>query len=157
MTPMPRRRGPPTALRIDTPQQNPLIAIALDDNPTSALSSDSDYSFFNPPQKSRSHRNMKKLSLTLPSAQSSSNSLLLTSSLPPSEPQSAVSAIPEIQHMERPRRPSVISLPTSANYTANTLLHRKEEEGSPAVPYADGPTQILPGIWLGSEDNGASY
>lgn len=55
--------------------------------------------------------------------------------------------------MERPRRPSVISLPASANPIPTTRLHRKGEDGSPAVPYADGPIQITPGIWLGSEDN----
>ncbi|KAF8213367.1 hypothetical protein K438DRAFT_1803859 [Mycena galopus ATCC 62051] len=72
---------------------------------------------------------MKKLSLNLSSAQSP-------------------------LRMERPRRPSVISLPPpSANPIPSTRLIRKGEDGSPAVPYADGPIQIIPGIWLGSEDN----
>lgn len=55
--------------------------------------------------------------------------------------------------MERPRRPSVISLPASANPIPSARLSRKVEDGSPTVPYADGPIQIIPGIWLGSEDN----
>ncbi|KAJ6627214.1 hypothetical protein B0H10DRAFT_1996099 [Mycena sp. CBHHK59/15] len=111
MSPMPRKRGPPTSLRINTP-------------------------------------NMKKLSLNLPSAQSSTNSLLSF------EPQSATSSIqPDRPRMERLRRPSIISLPATANPIPTTRLHRKVEDGSPTVPYADGPIQIIPGIWLGSEDN----
>ena len=61
----------------------------------------------------------------------------------------------EMPSTERPRRLSVVSLPTT-NPTA-TLAHRKEEEGSPTVPYLDGPTQIMPGIWLGSEDNARDW
>ncbi|KII93473.1 hypothetical protein PLICRDRAFT_100232 [Plicaturopsis crispa FD-325 SS-3] len=155
--PAPRKRGPPTALRIDTPVQNPHIALALSENPasTSTLSpttSESDFPFHNRPP--RSLRNMKKLSLTLPSAQSSTNSLLVT---PPEAPVSATSTHPEeAAIVGRPRRPSVISLP---NPSINPLLHRKEEDGggSPSVPYADGPLQIIPGIWLGSEDNARDW
>ncbi len=74
----------------------------------------------------RSIRNMNKLSLTLPDAPDAS-----PAPLPP-----------------RPRRPSVISLPAP---TPAALLARSEEH-DPDVPYADGPLQIIPGIWLGSED-----
>ena len=128
----PRRRGMVSSLRIEPPQQ---IALALGDSDSSPLSSaDSDY----PPFKER--KNMKKLSLTLPSAQSSSASL-------PPEP--ALSP-------RRPRRPSVISLP-AANPTIS-LLHRKDEDGgSESVPYADGPIQVIPGIWIGSEDNARDW
>ena len=52
----------------------------------------------------------------------------------------------------RPRRPSIISLPS-----VPSLLYRKEEEPSPTIPYADGPVQIIPGIWLGSEDNARDW
>lgn len=156
MPPMPRKRGPPASLRIDTPAQNTQILVAMGDSSASALSSatsESDYSPLPPSAKPKSLRNMKKLSLTLPSAQSSSNSLQL-----PSEPHSAVSiASPDPPRVERPRRPSVVSLPSTANPTANSLIHRKEEDGDPAVPYADGPTQIIPGIWLGSEDNARDW
>ncbi|KAF8078436.1 hypothetical protein FPV67DRAFT_1688178 [Lyophyllum atratum] len=150
----PRKRGPPASLRIDTPAHNPQIALALGDPSASALSSatsDSDFSPFPSSAKPKSLRNMKKLSLTLPSAQSSSNSLQLAS-----EPQSAVSvAAPELPRPDRPRRPSTISLPATTP-TANSLIHRKED-GDDAVPYADGPTQIIPGIWLGSEDNARDW
>ncbi|GLB36331.1 putative dual specificity phosphatase, catalytic domain [Lyophyllum shimeji] len=151
----PRKRGPPASLRIDTPAHNPTVALALGDSSASALSSatsDSDFSPFASSTKPKPLRNMKKLSLTLPSAQSSSNSLQLTS-----EPQSATSvAAPELLRPERPRRPSVISLPATANPTANSLIHRKED-GEDAVPYADGPLQIIPGVWLGSEDNARDW
>ncbi|KAJ7071311.1 hypothetical protein C8F01DRAFT_1206845 [Mycena amicta] len=123
----PMKRGPPTALRID-----------------SSATSDADYPPFNRPSKPRSLQNMKKLSLNLASAQSSATSL----SLPPASE-------PEPPRIERPRRPSVISLPpTTGNPLATT---RKVEDGSPTVPYLDGPIQIIPGIWLGSEENAKDW
>ena len=33
------------------------------------------------------------------------------------------------------------------------MLIRRDEGGSPTVPYPDGPIEILPNIWLGAEDN----
>lgn len=50
---------------------------------------------------------------------------------------------------EKPRRPSIVSLP------AVTLLHRRDEDTS--SPYADGPVQVIPGIWIGSEDNARDW
>ncbi|KAK7037354.1 hypothetical protein VNI00_011104 [Paramarasmius palmivorus] len=47
--------------------------------------------------------------------------------------------------------PSIISPPNSAS--ADGLLRGEKDSGSPSVPYADGPVEILPGVWLGSEDN----
>lgn len=99
-------------------------------------------------------KNTKKLSLTLPSPASSSYSLNNLS-----EPHSAIDG-PQ-QHFPRlanpTRRSSVISLPTTAGPTSS-LLHRKEEEGgSPTIPYTDGPVQIIPGVWLGSEDNARDW
>lgn len=94
---------------------------------------------------------MKKLSLALPSAQSSTNSLL--SPLAAEPPTRIADAVPT-----RRRRPSIISLP---NASTSSILHRKDEDGdgedSSAVPYADGPVQILPGIWLGNEDNARDW
>lgn len=125
------------------PSQNPHIALALGDSSASALSSatsDSEYNPFSNSAKPRSLRNMKKLSLTLGSAQSSTHSLSSTES----------SSHPELPLAERRRRSSVISLPTTA--ASSSALQRKDE-GSPTVPYADGPVQIIPSVWLGSEDN----
>ena len=76
---------------------------------------------------------MKKLSITLP-----------TNNDPP---------IPH-NPLVRPRRPSVVSLPP----ITSSLLHRKDEDlASPSIPYADGPVQIIPGIWLGSEENARDW
>ncbi|KAI6044991.1 phosphatases II [Pisolithus marmoratus] len=91
---------------------------------------------------------MKKLSINLPSADSSTNSLL--SSLSP--PQSALDLHPF--PTSGPRRPPILSLP---NTTVAPTLHRKDEDGSLTVPYLDGPIQVLPGIWLGSEDNARDW
>ena len=52
---------------------------------------------------------------------------------------------------EKPRRPSIVSLP------AVTLLHRRDEDTGSPVPYADGPVQVIPGIWIGSEDNARDW
>lgn len=139
----PRRRGPPPSLRIDTPTHSPDIALVVSESSASvstlsSATSDTDSFIFPPPSKPRSSRNMKKLSLTLPSAQSSTNSLAIP--------------VPESQGAESRRRLSVISLPAA---TTSTLLRRKgeEDENSDPAPYLDGPVQILPGVWLGSEDN----
>ncbi|KAF8203097.1 hypothetical protein BJ912DRAFT_942869 [Pholiota molesta] len=146
----PRRRGMPTALRIQSPVQRQHIALAQDDSDLSTLSSaDSEYPPFHTSPDRSSRKNMKKLSLSLPSAQSSAASLQLpheplTAALSPTRP-------------ARPRRPSIISLPPPSNPTAS-LLHRKDEDGgSDAVPYADGPIQVIPGIWIGSEDNARDW
>lgn len=80
------------------------------------------------------------LSLTLPSAQSSTSSL----------------QIPEVRAPPPKRKLSVVSLPSAS---INSALRRtREDEGeSEAAPYADGPVQILPGLWLGSEDNARDW
>lgn len=94
---------------------------------------------------------MKKLSLTLPSAQSSTTSL---QSPIVSEPSKRIADGP----LPHRRRPSVISLP---NASTSTLLHRKDEDADGddmgSVPYLDGPVQVLPGIWLGNEDNARDW
>ena len=83
---------------------------------------------------------MKKLSLALPSAQSSTNSLL--SPLAAEPPTRIADAVPT-----RRRRPSIISLP---NASTSSILHRKDEDGdgedSSAVPYADGTLSDVPGF-----------
>jgi tyrosine-protein phosphatase len=82
---------------------------------------------------------MKKLSLTL-SAQSSSSSL----AFPPNE------VVPDRTTQEaRSRCTSIMS--------TSSMLNRREEDGSPTVPYSDGPIEILPKIWLGAEDNSRDW
>ncbi|KAL7285260.1 hypothetical protein ACG7TL_000354 [Trametes sanguinea] len=148
----PRRKGPPAPLRIDTPIHNKGVALFASDSSSASASastlssttSDADSFILPSPSKPRSLRNMKKLSITLPSAHSSTNSLALPAP-PDADP------VPPTPSLGPKRRPSVISLPN----TSTNVLRRKGEDGdgSPTVPYADGPAQILPGIWLGSEDN----
>ncbi|KIK71209.1 hypothetical protein GYMLUDRAFT_235564 [Collybiopsis luxurians FD-317 M1] len=154
---MQRKKGPPSMIKTDFPQATRLN-LAL--GPASA--SDSEHTSSPRP---RSLRNLKKLSLTLPSAQSSSLSLGSVQSEPKSA--SPVTHLPDPVTRPpdlpgpgpRPRRPSVISLPpSSSNPTAVSFLqHSKEQEGDPTVPYAEGPIQIIPGIWLGSEDNARDW
>lgn len=148
----PRRKGPPTPLHIDTPVHNPGIALFSSESSASAstlssTTSDADSFILPSPSKPRSLRNMKKLSITLPSAQSSVASLG-----PPSiEPHNPPGNLFDPSAAASKRRPSIISLPNTGTH----LLRRKGEDGdgSPTVAYADGPIQILPSIWLGSEDN----
>lgn len=86
-----------------------------------------------PPHSAMSRRkNTKRLSLSLPADDTS--------------------------HSPSPaRRLSTASLPSAARPTSS-LLHRMEEEGgSPTIPYTDGPVQIIPGVWLGSEDNARDW
>ncbi|KAL4068220.1 hypothetical protein V8B97DRAFT_1873472 [Scleroderma yunnanense] len=146
---MPRKRCPPTALRIHTPQHhiNPLVVDDTSSHSTLSSPTVSEHPAtpLHPLQKPRSLRNMKKLSINLPSAQSSTNSLLSPLSPPPS------AVDPPPFHPPRIRRPSILSLPST------TTLHRKDEDGSPTIPYLDGPIQVLPGIWLGSEDNARDW
>ena len=151
-------RGPPASLRIQTPKT--VLSVQLEDGSAtsatslnSALDSADDSDFLStfkhqPPQKARSLRNMKKLSLNLPSAHSSTASLQLPQV---QEPSSAHPAGPRV------RRPSIASLPPTTSNPTSLGLHRKEEDGSPTIPYCDGPIQILPGVWLGSEDNARDW
>jgi len=145
-----------TSLRIQAPAPVQQIALALGDSDSSTLSSaDSDYPPFHTPATAdrSSRKNMKKLSLSLPSAQSSEGSLHLSQ---PQQQQPEPHSVASPIRPERLRRPSVISLPAT-NPTAS-LLHRKEEDGgSPSVPYSDGPIQVIPGIWIGSEDNARDW
>jgi tyrosine-protein phosphatase len=145
-------RGPPASLRIHTPKA--ALAVQLEDgSANSAIDSADDSDFISsfhhpPPQKARSLRNLKKLSLNLPSAHSSATSLQL-----PAQQEQPVNAQSEPPRL---RRPSIISLPATSS-PAPIGLYRKEEDGSPTIPYIDGPIQILPGIWLGSEDNARDW
>ncbi|KAJ8702831.1 tyrosine/serine/threonine protein phosphatase [Pleurotus ostreatus] len=152
--PQKQRKRPPSTLRIDTPAQNPHIAHVVQDSLTSASATDSAASdYFSSPFNSMSRSSRNKLSLTLSSARSSTNSLTLDRSDEP--PPTA----DPVNRPIRPRRPSVISLPPPTNPTS--LLQRREEEegspGSPTAPYRDGPIQIIPNIWLGSEDNARDW
>jgi len=147
---LPKLRSLPTPPSIEHLDYSPAIPLVLEENPSSALSDHSEADSFLPP-KPKSLRNQKKLCLNLSAASSnaSSSSLLL-----PDSPASAAPsvALPPSAAAFR-RRPSVVSLPNATS----TLVHRRDEEGSPSAPYVDGPIQILPGIWIGSEDNARDW
>jgi len=55
-----------------------------------------------------------------------------------------------------PRRQSVVSLPAGAS-AASVLRRTDEGDDAPATAYMDGPIEIMPGIWLGSEDNARDW
>jgi tyrosine-protein phosphatase MSG5 len=139
------KKGPRRPLSLSMPSQLPPIAVALQADDTDDLSATTDSNLSDadlPPftDKPRSLRNRKNLSLhSLPP---SSSSLALVDQAPPDDPPIS-------------RRPSVASLPAASTAA---LLHRKElQPDQSAVPYADGPVQILPSVWLGSEDNARDW
>ncbi|KAI0704877.1 hypothetical protein BC835DRAFT_1261833 [Cytidiella melzeri] len=151
-----RKKAPVPLLLIETPSQHedisPVLAGAQQTSPTvSSATSDTDSFIFSPSSRPQSRTmNRKRLSLSLPSAQSSSTSLF-------SPTTSEQQKLPEDASTLYPRhRLSVVSLP---NTSTSSLLHRKDEDGddSSTVPYVDGPIQILPGIWLGNEDNARDW
>lgn len=98
-------------------------------------------------ERPRPVRNVKRLSLSISSANSSQH----PSPASPTGPSLAggVPALPPA-----PRRPSIASLPGAS---AATLLYKDESESNGAPPYLDGPIEILPGVWLGSEDNARDW
>ena len=163
---MPRRKGPPAALRINTPSDNPPISIVLVEETTcSTLSSaNSDmaptlpYSHpLSKPNKPRSMKNMKNLSLALPPSHPppTTHTLAWPSQSESVRPPASPSTVDPPRQAKR--RLSTLSLPNSNNDTSLvSRLHRKDEDESP-LPYVDGPVQILPGVWLGSEDNARDW
>ncbi|EJD04050.1 uncharacterized protein FOMMEDRAFT_146129 [Fomitiporia mediterranea MF3/22] len=158
----PRRKGPPPSLRIDTPVHKPAIALALADSASasSSLSSANSESDFSPPlpdcppHRQRSMRNTKKLSLTLPSAHSnrSANSLSIFSDADSGH--ATDEGTQSLAIIEPKRRASLASI---QNVPLASRMHRKDEDESTLSPYADGPVQILPGVWLGNEENATNW
>ncbi|KAL5495354.1 hypothetical protein ACEPAI_817 [Sanghuangporus weigelae] len=160
----PRRKGPPPSLRIHTPPQKQQVSLVLADSASASASSSlssANSESDNSPQiphplltKQRPMRNTKKLSLTLPAVHPnrSAHSLSLFSDAEgghtTDDSTRAASAI------EPRRRASVASIP---NVSLSSRLHRKDEDEIPLSPYADGPVEILPGVWLGNEDNATDW
>lgn len=51
-----------------------------------------------------------------------------------------------------------LALPSSPPPPLVSVFHRRDEDGpEPSVPYADGPVQVIPGLWIGSEDNARDW
>ncbi|CAG8598743.1 11751_t:CDS:2 [Acaulospora colombiana] len=99
-----------------------------------------------PSKPSNPSRNVKRLSLSISGTSIAQNlapsiaSPIARDSNPPPLPQ--------------PRRPSIASLPGAS---ASSILRRNDEGDSSASAYLDGPIEIMPGIWLGSEDNARDW
>jgi tyrosine-protein phosphatase len=140
-----KRRGPPAPLTLA--HSKPAIASAiLDSGP--AVSPVTVVTVNQPDPagaRPRSVRNVKRLSLSISSANSSQH----TSPSSPTAPASLAAGGAPLP----PRRPSIASLPGAS---AATLLYNDESKTNGA-PYLDGPIEIMPGIWLGSEDNARDW
>jgi tyrosine-protein phosphatase len=133
----------------DTPQSSPLVP------GEGTHSSVHLNSVFAPsPAKSRPHRNLKKLSLTIPATPTSSGPAT-ASFLPSAADKSKLSAQPKpVLSLHPPtRRASIVSLPP----ISSAALYRKDEVESPSVPYRDGPIQVIPHLWIGDEDNARDW
>lgn len=85
-------------------------------------------------------RNVKRLSLSISSVSNAQN----TSPQPPT----VVEAPPQI------RRHSLASLP---NASVASVLRRNDEGDATASAYLDGPIEIMPGVWLGAEENARDW
>lgn len=166
---LPRRKGPALNLRIDTPASFSTV-IQVDSSASASVSASVSASASAsasalssagtepedtpaaplpapPMSKPRPSKNTKRLSLQLAPIHVDQQAPPPDSDLLSSDPPRP--AFHQSQP-QRPRRPSIISLPNPA---ASTRLHRKDEDDSPTAPYVDGPIEILPSIWLGSEEN----
>ena len=144
-TTLPRRNVPANlGIKITPPPVNlsSVIVAEGDSPPPSRLRSESEPVLLCSPNKPRSVRNVKRLSLTLQTNSSSNSLAAATQDQCPVPPSPA---------LEPRRRPSAVSLPAAA-----TLLRQREDD-SPSVPYSDGPIEILPGIWLGSQDSARDW
>lgn len=152
--PSSRKRGPPAPLNLKAAA--PLSSVVVEDAEESGPipprdSSELPHGPINPsgaphpepkPGPGPRSRNVKRLSLSL--SNSSQTSL-------PSSPVVAVAAhVPPPQH----RRASVASQPGAS---ISSILQRNDEGDAATTAYADGPIEILPGIWLGAEDNARDW
>ncbi|KDQ06925.1 hypothetical protein BOTBODRAFT_60332 [Botryobasidium botryosum FD-172 SS1] len=155
----------PAAAVLESPSSSPSTILSADTFPSPSPSS----AELAPaaPTPAASRRNRKGLSLSVhpqPSSGSlrslASSSASTTHSRPPpsslpASPASTHAAAPSIPLIapvpHPPRRASVTSLPPSR------VVHRAVEDAAPGTPYADGPVEILPGIWLGTEENARDW
>lgn len=150
-TPSARKRGPPAPLTLAS---GPHKAISA----TVVINENGDPSPAEPPAMPQLHgttimqpaptrdsrapgpsRNVKRLSLSISSVSTSQNDT----------PQS-----PIVEAPPQPRRHSVATLP---NASVSSILQRNNEGDATTSAYADGPIEIMPRIWLGSEDNARDW
>ncbi|GJJ08736.1 hypothetical protein Clacol_002955 [Clathrus columnatus] len=137
----------PTPLRIERTEDVSAINFVSDEAPSSAFSDQSevDSATVPPPAKLHSIRNRKKLSLTILTQSNGSSTSLSGPESPFQIPNTPLG--PPTR-----RRSSIVSLPN-----VSSVALRRDEETSPTAPYPDGPIEILPGIWIGTEDNARDW
>jgi len=143
-----RKRAPPAPLSLASKNNAATIVIAGPD--------EDDPSPADPPAMPQLHgttmpaaretrplgpsRNVKRLSLSISSVTSSQN--------PSPQSPTAVEAIPQV------RRHSLASLP---NASVTSVLRRNDEGDATVSAYLDGPIEIMPGVWLGAEENARDW
>lgn len=140
------------------------------------------------PRKRSSGRNMKQLSLQLPSSAASHQSTFsIQSTLPnddsdattsharrpptlavpptPSRPQtfsrqplrtrsSSIASVTSVASLQVPGHVAATGAPMPTSTSAFATRAKEDDNGA---PYANGPIQILPGIWLGQEENARNW
>ncbi|KAB5594324.1 hypothetical protein CTheo_2254 [Ceratobasidium theobromae] len=178
-----RKKGPPAGLRIrvdanassssllptagsqpslipDNSPATPSAAPSSAETPSSpavdvAVAQPSDI----PRPKRTQGRNMKQLSLQLPAC-----AIAPQSDLDDSDAERrktlAVPPTPALQSFGqlRTRSSSIASVTSVASlHVGPTAYATRAKEDGTGAPYADGPIQILPGIWLGQEENARNW
>lgn len=139
-----RRRGPPAPLNLQPSSVSSSLIVEKGPAPADPVTAVP--APVAPPPRTqtqkppRATRNVKRLSLNVSSANTSQESSPASPSPPAPLPQ--------------PRRPSIASLPGAS---ASAILRRTDEGDAPAASYLDGPIEIMPGVWLGSEDNARDW
>lgn len=128
-----------------------------------------------PRPKRTSGRNMKQLSLQLPSSAASHQSafsIAPPSAHPNDDSDSTLShrGVPTLvpptpsrpqtfSRNLRTRSSSIASVTSVASVVPNAMSNfaTRAKEDDNGAPYANGPIQILPGIWLGQEENARNW
>jgi tyrosine-protein phosphatase len=138
-----RKKGPPAPLNLQSrANSTPLVAVGSDfieehhpiptEKPAML------------PKGPGSSRNIKRLSLSVSSLNDVQTALPPAPMVQPTLPQPPT------------KRRSVVSLPAGAS-AASVLRRNDEGDDASAAAYLDGPIEIMPGVWLGSEDNARDW
>ena len=155
-----RRKGPPAPLNLGTPRSNSVPSVVVAGTTDFIEQEDLPIPAEKPammmPRGPGASRNIKRLSLSVSSV-SLPNQDDQQTALPLS-PVAVVAQLPPPQQQQQPpppKRRAVVSLPAGAS--AASVLRRNDEGDASAAAYLDGPIEIMPGVWLGSEDNARDW
>lgn len=155
-----RRKGPPAPLNL-TSRSNSVPSVVAVVSAAPDLINDEQQKQNLPVQADKpammargpgASRNIKRLSLSVSSV-----------SIPNiDDQQTALPLSPAVTQPSLPQQPlpqkrrTVVSLPAGAS-AASVLRRNDEGDDASASAYMDGPIEIMPGIWLGSEDNARDW